>query len=426
MNGTKRSYYIGDDMSDITTAIWQGFQMGHLMDQEKRLRELQALQVAALEEKQRQEAQMRQVFQQPDIYQPGSFAPAQIQDKYGLTSGGVSELTPGKSIPNLEKQSFLSQFYEKSRPVISRMLSVGIPWDQIESKFQKLPVQEKYMNVAEGGTIINPETREVIFQGQPKSAGERPAQVGFDDKIKKVVFRHPASGVMYTEDVDELGGVKRKPYKMTKQLKPIIEAAPLYQIIPGYQTPQGQPVPFSLRTGKPSVGGGLQKTPSESDVTEARKMTKVIALFDTMDKAFEQAKKSLPTSTLERIAGWPLRKIKVASQSDPELAMAHNLSEGMLSQWARNVQGETGVLTDQDTARARPLIWNINDTPKVRELKKQSLYALTLEIYNRGKRQQNPLGNAPGSNAPPFDVTVQPSGKYDYEYVPGKGLIKAR
>jgi hypothetical protein len=99
--------------------------------------------------------------------------------------------------------------------------------------------------------------------------------------------------------------------------------------------------------------------------------------------------------TFAIITGAPARIAKVKTQSDPNLVLADSLATGFLAKFAR-AAGEVGVLTDQDIARAKPLTYSIHDTPEVREKKKNAIKGLFQEIYERGKRQENPLGNAPG------------------------------
>jgi hypothetical protein len=384
-------------MSDtITQSVYQGFNMAQQMESQKRLAEAQKMQAVAQNIMNQYHMMQMQGLQQKNLQEQQIIQMSQPTYGENIASTQNPAMNPRAKEIQPETSPYVrsvqSQYSPALWPAIEADMMMGRTVD--ETKYQKLPSKEI----------------------QPK-------MLGLDPQTMQPVFKHPASGMTYTLDPQTM---QPQIYQIKSQLKTTTEPAPLFQMVPGYQTPQGQPVPFSMRSGQPSVPGELQKTPSESDVAEARKMTKVTALFGSMEKAFEAAKDSLPKTTLDRITGWPARKIKVLSQSDPKLAIAYNLTEGMLANWARNVQGEVGVLTDQDTARARPIMWNINDTPEVRKLKKQALTDLTLEIYNRGKRQENPLGNAPGSNAPPFDATIQKGGSYDYEYVPGKGLMKAR
>jgi hypothetical protein len=180
-------------------------------------------------------------------------------------------------------------------------------------------------------------------------------------------------------------------------------AAPLNVIVPGYQDAEGNPVKTSLRSPnfeKPK--GGLQKTPSEADIKEARTKTTMDAVIDEFEGSFKLAEKSLPKNTKERISGYPQRQAAILMQSDPNLTLAANLRQGFLAKFAR-AAGEVGTLTDQDIARAEQLVPTENDVPEVRKGKLDKMRSLANEIYIRGQRQVNPLGNANTQKQPLSD-----------------------
>jgi hypothetical protein len=178
---------------------------------------------------------------------------------------------------------------------------------------------------------------------------------------------------------------------------------PIYSPFPGYQMPGGAPAVIDARKGeiKPASGPPVQKTPSESDVSEARKFQAVDAVIEETDRAFKVAEKSLPKDSYGRIMGYPARVGGVLTQSDPNLAYADSLSKGFLAKYARAV-GELGPLTEGDIARAEKLVPSIHDTAEVRKLKVKGQRDLYKEIYERSKRQANPLGG--GQPEPRFKI----------------------
>ena len=166
---------------------------------------------------------------------------------------------------------------------------------------------------------------------------------------------------------------------------------PIYNVVPGYQTTEGQPAILNVRKGQIQGGQPLQKTPSEGDVSEVRKKVAIDTVIEEIDKAFDSAETSLPQSPTGRIIGYPTRAGKVMTQADSKLVLADSLSAGFLAKFAR-AAGEVGTMTEGDIDRARKLIPTIHDTKEVRKGKLRQAKELYNEIYQRGKRQQNPLG----------------------------------
>lgn len=191
-----------------------GFQIGHQMEQDRRLEQvaqvqnqLHMMQIQKMAQELQQQAQERDLFkptQQTVQTQPT------VQDKYGVAPG-LQNLAPTitQNVASPNTQAFLSQYPEKTQPIVQKLLEMGADWKTIESKFPKNPIQDKYMNVAEGGTIIKPSTGEVVYQGTPKDnlgyhiekeqIGGKKAQDYrvFVDKQGNVVKRDPV-GQPYT------------------------------------------------------------------------------------------------------------------------------------------------------------------------------------------------------------------------------------
>ena len=145
---------------------------------------------------------------------------------------------------------------------------------------------------------------------------------------------------------------------------------PIYNVIQGYQTPEGQPVGYDVRKGKVLSNTPLQKTPSESDIGEVRKKVSIDAIIDEIDKAMTVADKELPKTPSERITQYPIRPVKVWTQSSHNLAYAESVSKGFLAKFAR-AAGDVGTLNEGDIKRANELRITIHDTKTVREMKKE-------------------------------------------------------
>ena len=201
------------------------------------------------------------------------------------------------------------------------------------------------------------------------------------------------------------------------------KAPPINVVVPGYQTPEGMPIKTNLRERGLGVNPeGIQKTPSEADVGEARKKTSIDAILDEMSQAFDRAEKALPENATERVAGYPMRKGKAFVQSDPNLTLADSLSKGFLAKFAR-AAGEVGTMTEGDISRAASLVPSINDTKAVRTGKLKQAKDLYNEIYQRGKRQNSPLGTQTERTVTKKFISKS-TGKTKYVYSDGTEEIK--
>lgn len=170
-------------------------------------------------------------------------------------------------------------------------------------------------------------------------------------------------------------------------------APPIYNIVPGYQTPTGQPATIEGRTGviTEPKSPQLQKTPSEGDVTFTRNYTSTMALLDGLESKFKTIEKKMAETWGERLYKTPLLKTESFLQSDPDVATIKAFTEATLAKLIRSL-GEVGTLTDRDIQRARDAMPLITDTIDVKNQKLTQLRDLTTEIFERGQRQIGVVG----------------------------------
>jgi hypothetical protein len=171
------------------------------------------------------------------------------------------------------------------------------------------------------------------------------------------------------------------------------KAPDIYNVVPGFQTPEGKPAIMNVRGGN-IITGETQITPSAADVSEARKQVGMDAVLNEISSAFDTAEKSLPKTATERVVGYPSRSLKNLAQTTPSLTLADSLSAGFLAKFAR-AAGEVGTMTEGDIDRASKLVPTIHDTKEVRDGKLKQAKELYNEIYSRGRRQKAPLGKPP-------------------------------
>src|SRR3990167_1280653 len=180
-------------------------------------------------------------------------------------------------------------------------------------------------------------------------------------------------------------GLSRQYNKWKPSLAPSI-----YNVIPGYQTPEGQPKTYNARIGIPDKQPPLQKTPSDTDVKFERDYTTADALLDEFEAAFKANKDSLSQNATERITEYPSREVGKALQTEAGAGLKNleSLRIAIMPKMIRAL-GEVGTLTDADIARANQAIPSINDTEAVRVKGFQQIRDLIKEIHARGKRQEN-------------------------------------
>jgi hypothetical protein len=168
---------------------------------------------------------------------------------------------------------------------------------------------------------------------------------------------------------------------------------PIYYNVPGFQTPEGQPITMSGRTGVMSPAKGAEPgkavpAPTQNDINFQRAYTSANAIIQELQKRFKDIEPQMANNAVERLTGAPGRYLKAESQSNPALASTQALSEATLSKLIRAL-GEVGTLTDQDIKRARAAIPSIYDTVAVKNQKIQQLRTLVGEIFQRGRRDVN-------------------------------------
>ena len=355
-----------------------GLNFAHQMENNKRLQQQQQMQMQqqqmqmmklaaelqGVAQGQQQEQEMRQAFTPRQT--PSTFQQAPTPDPMGLTQNQPQSLVPGGRSESPEMESLLSMYPRESHPMVQKLAQMGM-WDRLK-EIPKVPIKdEKEVNVANDlETFLS--RRYPGFYTDKSIRAKALQDYGTNPKLAKEFDAHLI--------------------KMAQA-----KAPPIYNVLPGYQSPEGKPVPFNVRSG--SMPSELQKTPSESDVSAARTKETITAIIDEIDSAFDRAGKSLPRNATERVSGYATRLAKLKTQTDPNLVLADSLSQGFLAKFAR-AAGEVGVLTDQDIERARKLAVNIHDTPEVRKGKLSGIKNLFNEIYERGKRQQSPLGGGKG------------------------------
>jgi hypothetical protein len=257
-----------------------------------------------------------------------------------------------------------------------------------------------------------------------KEANKKPYEVNVSNEIDTILggmfpgyYRNEAvreSALAYYGTPEGAKEVQTAAAKYNKSKAPDI-----YNVVPGFQTQEGQPAAFNVRSGAMGGGTPLQKTPSESDIKEARTKTTMDAVIGEFEKSFGMTNdgvitsvdpknpinKTMPSGSVERVAGYPARAVSILAQSDPKLSLADKLSKGFLAKFAR-AAGEVGTLTDQDIGRAEQLVPSINDVPEVRAGKMTKIRALATEIYERGKRQEYPLKKGGSSSSNRVDKTI--------------------
>ena len=177
------------------------------------------------------------------------------------------------------------------------------------------------------------------------------------------------------------------------QWKPSL-APSIYNVIPGYQTPEGQPKTYDMRKGITSKESSLQKTPSEADVKFERDYTTADALLDELESSFEANKDALPQDATERITEYPSRQVGKALQTESGVGLKNleSLRIAIMPKMIRAL-GEVGTLTDADINRVNQAIPTINDVESVRKNGFQQIRNLIKEVNMRGKRQENVIPN---------------------------------
>jgi hypothetical protein len=372
---------MGDTFID---SFSKGLNFAHTMENDRRLQAAQqqqaqmqqmqmmklAAELSGIARQQQQQEFLSQSLQ--PVQEPSRFQQAPQQDNFGLSQNPPQELVSG-GLKQSPFAQFLNQRFGMGSDVLANPQMGGVP---LKDMYRFAPKEGKEVNVAnEIDTVLGG-----MFKGYYQ-----------DPAVRKKALDYYA-----TPEGSKIVQEAATKYQQGK-------APPIYNIMPGYQTSEGKPIPFDVRKG--GVPQNIQKTPSESDVAAARGKTSIDAVIDEIDSAFTRAEKSLPQTPTERISGYPVRMGKLQTQTDTNLVLADSLSKGFLAKFAR-AAGEVGVLTDRDIVRAEKLAVTIHDTPAVRKGKLQGIKNLFNEIYERGKRQQNPLGNAPNSNEPAFDIPV--------------------
>ena len=327
--------------------------------------------------------------------QPSTFRETQAPDPYGLSGGPVSELIPGRMGYRPEAQGVLSQYAPEARESVAALMRGGKPGQELINKlFQRQTGPKNLENLLTESVQRGEEPSPLLVNALKMKRQQEGKEVNVANEIDTVLggmfpgyYTDPAKrqqALAYYSTPEGSKAVQSKAQQYAQG-----KAAPIYNIMPGYQSPEGQPVTVNVRSGK--IPQGLQKTPSESDVSAARTKGTITAIIDEIDSAFDRAEKSLPSNATERVSGYATRIAKLKTQSDPNLVLADSLSQGFLAKFAR-AAGEVGVLTDRDIERAQKLAVNIHDTPQVRKGKLNGIKSLFNEIYERGKRQENPLG----------------------------------
>ena len=284
------------------------------------------------------------------------------------------------TLKQLKPEKQLGPTDQLLQSIIDEERRKGTPTLEIAQKIQQIKQQQKEFNI--------PAEVDTFLMGIPQ----------FKGYASDPAVRAKAVDWLSTPD----GQRAYKSWWTNRKLT----VAPTFNVFPGYQDTEGNPLVLNSRTGnwepakpkkslKPSEPGAkppeLQKTPSEADIKEARTAIGITSIINEIKSAFEKAKDSLPTSPEDRVTGYAQRMYKIKTQSDPNLVLANSLAEGFLAKFAR-ASGEVGVLTEGDITRARANQPSIHDTPEVRNGKFENLQKLYQEIYERGKRQKNPLG----------------------------------
>ncbi len=285
----------------------------------------------------------------------------------------------------------------------------------------------------------SPETREQFIKMKRSEAKPVNMQPWYDNLVKEKLGANSNNPEYLKKFDDWLTTDEGKKEASDARKKYASEGAyPLNLIVPGYQTPSGQPTTYNARGTPGAISGDLQKTPSEADIKEARTKTTMDAVIDEFEKSFGMTNdgvttiidpknpinNALPATAGGRVAGYPGRAISTFTQSDPSLTLADKLSKGFLAKFAR-AAGEVGTLTDQDIGRAKQLVPSINDVPEVRAGKMTKIRALATEIYERGKRQPDPLRKQQQGQQPsePSSENYTVGGLYQGKKI--KGINKA-
>ena len=283
-------------MDSITQSVWQGFNMAHSIEQDKRLREAQRLQ----EQVQRQQREMQNLQIQeilrksaqeqadrPGMLEkqglersilmenalkaakerqtqaemvrlsqdrPSSFAPAQVPDPMGLTGGDVSELVPGG--PSDVVQSMQGQYSISQAPLVRAAMQSG--HFGLLDKLQKKPIPDE--NLA--------------YHIEKRSLGKQQTQDYriFTDKQGNIVKEEPTG----------------KPYANTEGVANIrIQGGVLPQQTQFTDPVTGKPLIYDKKTGTYRVseiegGGGIAPRPVNPSASEREKTAGIETIKDQL------------------------------------------------------------------------------------------------------------------------------------------------
>jgi hypothetical protein len=206
---------------DIMTSVMQGFQMAHTIENDNRMREvaqqqamLHQMQMAKLARDIIQQQEIQRAFNNDQYYSGDEVVPSQKFPGASELKQVSSPQPGGFTVKDPRLESYLSQFPEESRAAAEMLARKG-QYEQAE-KMPKLPVQEKFMNVPQGGTIIEPKTGRVVYQSDKKE--KEIAPIGLDPVGLFPVYKSE-SGVPFSVDAEG----NRKPYIIKAQLKSVVE-----------------------------------------------------------------------------------------------------------------------------------------------------------------------------------------------------------
>jgi hypothetical protein len=349
--------------------------VGHQMESEKRLQSAQQMQ------------QIMQVLQFQKM--------AQDMQRQEQTNQAIEGL-----MADPEKRKLLGPKAEALRPFL-RNPAVQ---DEVVKSLMK---PAEYINVRPDSTILDKNTLQTVYTSPSKPEKESPKMIGLDPDSMVPVYKNEKSGITYTTDQSGT----QKPYIIKKQLKSVTE--PQVQFSP-VQTTEGIK---SFQTKGDGAGGFRQPIgePERKPLGEAA--TKEFGALSALKESNRKAISLFKESYVGPAAGrYYTQKEKIATLPEEQVKFYAYVRDNkdMLLRARSGAQ-----INEQEYARLEKLMPGENLPPKNFMARAKRFEEAVDNILTEKSKAYSAQGYDTGSYVPK-------SGSYDYEYIPGKGLIKAR
>jgi hypothetical protein len=260
-----------------------------------------------------------------------------------------------------------------------------------------------------------------------KAQEEKPKEINVSNEIESILAGMPEFKGYYTDSE-----VRKKALDYYAENSDAVrEKAAIYarSKTPPVYTPvltDKGIVPFGTRGPN---AGNFQPTPNAPKKPLSAAEADEMAALDSVLESVNKTKKLYKKEFVGPVAGRKGAVTGAIGKGTTEDEQEFRASNAEIKKTLFDLGGKQ--LTLNEIRVLTPFLPDVNDPPITYEMKVKNFETKYRDILSKKTKRFTGMGygvgNAPNSNAPPFDATIEkPNASYDYEYIPGKGLIKAR